>query len=71
MSKASTMRRDLYGGDFNEEQIREYLVKQIHKATRGHYCSDGTIPISVVAGLIQKILESVWQHADELARQQR
>jgi len=71
MSQSNTMRRDLYGGDLNEEQIREYLVDQLHKATHEHYRSSETVPISVVAGVIQEILEGVWQHAAELARQQR
>src|SRR5262249_6965186 len=71
MSQASIiMRRDLYGGDLNEEQIKQYLVEEFHKATRGHYRSGETVPISVAADVIQKILEGVWQHAAELARQQ-
>jgi hypothetical protein len=65
------MHRDLYGADdLTQEQITEYLIKELHRGTHGKYRAGGTIPIRVTVGLIQGILEAVWQQAEELARQQ-
>ena len=67
----SIMRRDIYGADLDREQIREHLIALIHSATQHRFSGKETIPIPVVADLVQGILESVWMEADELAKQRR
>jgi hypothetical protein len=69
MTISSTRNRDIYGDDLNDQQIREYLIQRIHVATNNRYRPDEKIPVNVVAHLIQTILELVWKHADELARE--
>jgi hypothetical protein len=57
---ALSLDEDVYGsnGDLDEFQIRDHLIENIHAAT-GYQYGD-TIPVHVVANLIQ----SVWEYED-------
>jgi hypothetical protein len=56
---------DVYGanGDFNEHEIKQRLIENIHRRTDHQYAFSGRMPVWAVADLIR----SVWEYMDRKA----
>lgn len=67
------LNEDVYGasGDFNEDQIKQRLIENIHRVTDYQYAASphaasGLIPVWRVADLIRSVWEYMDRHETEL-----